>query len=109
LAPLIVSVFLLAGFFVWEAQLPEEIAAMYIFYTESLSMILMKIMQSDKSLASEKLYGPYCWSFHYVIYVVWIRPALVLMDLAKCIWMVPDYHCPPFVSHFNVVDYIFMP
>ena len=32
LTPLIISVFMLAGFFVWEVKIPAQDAAMYVFF-----------------------------------------------------------------------------
>ena len=33
LAPLIISIFMLAGFFLWERRIPQDIAAVYVFWS----------------------------------------------------------------------------
>jgi MFS family permease len=106
LAPFIISFFLIAAFFVWEARLPEEMAAMYVSNSYGdFNLSTHGILQSSEPLASEKLHSACRWISHNALLVVRRRPDIVLMGLAKCLWMVSHHYCRPLVSSISPYDF----
>jgi hypothetical protein len=107
LAPLIISVFLLAAFFFWEARLPEDMVAMYVFHGyRNSDHSTHGILQSSESLAGQKLHGACRRICNYALLVVRGCSALVLVGLAKCLWVVSHRYRGPFVGHSIIIlDY----